>query len=75
MALVGAAGAGMRILYGGSVTSDNAHEILGLANVDGVLIGWARLLAADFDAVLQSYRTSRRVSWGSCLSSIHLLLP
>lgn len=52
--LAGAAGVEMRILYGGSVTSDNAHEILGLANVDGVLIGGASLLAANFDAVLRS---------------------
>jgi triosephosphate isomerase len=54
MELAGTAGAEMRILYGGSVTSDNAHEILGLANVDGVLIGGASLLAADFDAVLRT---------------------
>lgn len=53
MELAGSAGAEMRILYGGSVTSDNAHEILGLANVDGVLVGGASLLAADFDAVLR----------------------
>lgn len=52
--LAGAAGAGMRILYGGSVTSDNAREILGLANVDGVLIGGASLLSADFDALLRT---------------------
>jgi triosephosphate isomerase len=44
----------MRILYGGSVTSDNAHEILGSANVNGVLIGGASLLAASFDAVLRT---------------------
>jgi len=54
MELAGTAGAEMRILYGGSVTSDNAHEILGLANVDGVLIGGASLLAVDFDAVLRT---------------------
>ena len=52
--IAGAAGRRMRILYGGSVTADNAHEILGLADVDGVLIGGASLLAADFDAVLRS---------------------
>jgi triosephosphate isomerase len=54
IALAGAAGADMRILYGGSVTSANAREILGLANVGGVLIGGASLLAADFDAVLRT---------------------
>ena len=52
-ALAGAAGAGIRILYGGSVTADNANEVLGLADVGGVLIGGASLLAADFDAVLR----------------------
>ncbi|WP_239479423.1 triose-phosphate isomerase [Lichenicola cladoniae] len=41
----GAAGADIRILYGGSVWSDNVHDILGLADVDGVLIGGASLLA------------------------------
>jgi triosephosphate isomerase len=53
MKFAGPAGAGIRILYGGSVTADNAREILGLANVNGVLIGGASLLAADFDAVLR----------------------
>jgi triosephosphate isomerase len=54
MGIAGGAGAAMRILYGGSVTSDNARAILGLANVDGVLIGGASLMAADFDAVLRA---------------------
>lgn len=51
--LAGAAGAGIRILYGGSVTADNAREVLELDDVGGVLIGGASLLAADFDAVLR----------------------
>jgi triosephosphate isomerase len=54
VALAGAAGAGIRILYGGSVTADNASEVLGVADVGGVLIGGASLLAADFDAVLRT---------------------
>ena len=53
MGFVGSSGADVRILYGGSVTADNATEILGLANVNGVLIGGASLLATDFDAVLR----------------------
>ena len=53
-ALAGAAGAGIRILYGGSVTADNAHEVLGLDDVGGVLIGGASLRAMDFDAVLRA---------------------
>ncbi len=52
-ALAGTAGAGIRILYGGSVTAENANEVLGLAEVGGVLIGGASLLAVDFDAVLR----------------------
>ncbi|MBC7663615.1 MAG: triose-phosphate isomerase [Caulobacter sp.] len=53
MTLAGAAGAGIRILYGGSVTAENASGILGLAEVDGVLVGGASPLAADFDAILR----------------------
>ncbi len=53
VALAGPAGADIRILYGGSVTADNARAVLGLSNVGGVLIGGASLLAADFDAVLR----------------------
>jgi triosephosphate isomerase (TIM) len=44
----GAAGQGMRILYGGSVKPDNAGAILKIANVDGALVGGASLKAADF---------------------------
>ncbi len=66
-ALAGAAGADIRILYGGSVTSDNAHEILGLADVGGVLIGGASLKAADFDAVLR--RLPDRVQSGRAVTS------
>ena len=51
--LAGPDGAGIRILYGGSVTAGNAADILGLPDVDGVLIGGASLHAADFDAVLR----------------------
>ncbi|QYE33516.1 MULTISPECIES: triose-phosphate isomerase [Sphingosinicellaceae] len=51
--LAGSAGADIRILYGGSVTADNASEILRMPDVGGVLIGGASLLAADFDAVLR----------------------
>jgi triosephosphate isomerase len=51
--LAGAAGANIGILYGGSVTADNASEVLGLDEVGGVLIGGASLKAVDFDAVLR----------------------
>lgn len=49
----GPSGAGVRILYGGSVTAENSTEILELINVNGVLIGGASLSANDFDAVLR----------------------
>jgi triosephosphate isomerase len=51
---LGAAGADMRILYGGSVKPGNAGEILGIANVDGVLVGGASLKAADFLAIAKA---------------------
>ena len=46
--------AGTRILYGGSVNPKNAEAILGLAEVDGALVGGASLNADDFWAVAQS---------------------
>lgn len=44
----GAEGSRMRILYGGSVKPDNARQILGVANVNGALVGGASLKADDF---------------------------
>jgi triosephosphate isomerase (TIM) len=40
-----------RILYGGSVNPKNASAILGLAGVDGALVGGASLNAEDFWAI------------------------
>jgi triosephosphate isomerase (TIM) len=45
------AGDAIRILYGGSVKSDNAKELLGVADVDGALVGGASLKADDFWAI------------------------
>ena len=42
------------ILYGGSVKPSNAHEILGLDNVDGVLVGGASLEVKSFLAIINS---------------------
>ena len=50
------AGAWMRILYGGSVKPANARELLGIANVDGALVGGASLKAKDFLAIAAAYR-------------------
>ena len=47
----GAAGQGLRILYGGSVKPGNATAILALPHVDGALVGGASLVAADFLAI------------------------
>ena len=41
-------GSRVRILYGGSVKSDNAREILSLDNVGGALVGGASLSAESF---------------------------
>ena len=41
--LYGEAGAGIRILYGGSVKADNVAEICGQPSVNGVLVGGASL--------------------------------
>ena len=51
----GGEGARMRILYGGSVKPSNALELMGIANVDGALIGGASLKSADFLAICQVY--------------------
>ena len=46
-------GAGMRILYGGSVKPSNAAELMAVANVNGALVGGASLKASDFLAIAQ----------------------
>ncbi|MGE4234220.1 MAG: triose-phosphate isomerase [Bacteriovoracia bacterium] len=48
------AGLGSRtpILYGGSVTAQNAKALLSLENIDGVLVGGASLKPADFFEIL-----------------------
>ena len=51
---LGAAAAGLRILYGGSVTAANAVELLRAENVDGALGGGASLEAEDFWRIIQS---------------------
>jgi triosephosphate isomerase len=54
VARFGAAGQGLRLLYGGSVKPGNARAILALPNVDGALVGGASLVAADFLAIAAS---------------------
>jgi len=45
-------GAGIRLLYGGSVKPGNAAEIFTVANVDGALVGGASLTAADLGGII-----------------------
>ncbi len=49
---VGARGQGVRVLYGGSVTADNAPAYLVNPDVDGLLVGGASLKADQFLAIL-----------------------
>ncbi len=51
-AMFPSAGTDMPILYGGSVKPDNAAEIVGLDNVDGVLVGGASLQADSFSRIV-----------------------
>ena len=51
-----AAASAVRILYGGSVKSDNAAALFALADVDGGLIGGASLNAAEFLKICRSVR-------------------
>ena len=52
----GAQGQGVRVLYGGSVKPSNAKELMGLADVDGALVGGASLKADAFLAIAGVYR-------------------
>lgn len=50
--LAGEKAADVRILYGGSVKSDNIKEILSIDNVDGALIGGASLESLSFNQLI-----------------------
>jgi triosephosphate isomerase len=50
----GATADAVRILYGGSLKPDNAHELLPLADVDGGLIGGASLDVDSFSAIIRA---------------------
>jgi triosephosphate isomerase len=52
--MIGDTALDMRILYGGSVTGDNAGSILALENVDGALVGGASLTAAKFVPIIEA---------------------
>jgi triosephosphate isomerase len=42
----------VRILYGGSVTADNAVTLFAEADIDGGLVGGASLKVADFARIV-----------------------
>jgi triosephosphate isomerase (TIM) len=44
----------VRILYGGSVKTDNAGELLALPDIDGALVGGASLDPAGFAAIVEA---------------------
>jgi triosephosphate isomerase len=51
---LGEEGNTIRLLYGGSVTAENAAGLLHAANVDGALVGGASLTAAKFVPIIQA---------------------
>ena len=53
--LMAGEGAGVRILYGGSVKASNAAELMGQPHVNGALVGGASLKAADFLGIIKVY--------------------
>ena len=50
----GERGERIRILYGGSVKSDNAAELFAVPDVDGALVGGASLTAAQFVPIIEA---------------------
>jgi triosephosphate isomerase len=42
----------LRVLYGGSVKPDNAHDLLQQPHIDGALVGGASLNAASFAEIV-----------------------
>ena len=62
------AGAAVRILYGGSVTPDNAAGLVAQPDIDGFLVGGASLDPGKFLAIISCFRLTqarspRRSSW------------
>jgi triosephosphate isomerase len=54
----GDAGAGVRILYGGSVKADNITPIMAGQDVDGALVGGASLDAGQFASICRYYQVA-----------------
>ena len=56
----GITGTDMRILYGGSLNPDNAHDILAVPHVNGGLIGGASLKADSFAKIVMAAAAQAR---------------
>jgi triosephosphate isomerase len=54
-----AAASAMRILYGGSVTPQNAESFLAADDIDGALVGGACLKADSFATIVTAARNKR----------------
>jgi triosephosphate isomerase (TIM) len=59
----------LRVLYGGSVTSETASELAVGADVDGFLVGGASLRAAEFVAIIRAATPPKSGSGSSKASS------
>ena len=53
--LLGPEGEKVRLLYGGSVKPSNVRDLVAIANVDGVLVGGASLVASEFMGIADAY--------------------
>jgi triosephosphate isomerase (TIM) len=53
-------GRGVRIQYGGSVRPDNTADMMGQADIDGLLVGGASLDAPTFVAIVREAGANRR---------------
>ena len=59
--LLSRTGAATRVLYGGSVTADNAASLFAEASIDGALVGGASLKADQFIAIVAAAAPGARV--------------
>lgn len=55
---IDSAGVDCPVLYGGSVTPENARDLLGQADIDGALVGGASLNVQSFRAIVQASRNA-----------------
>ena len=55
----------IRILYGGSVTSNNIAEFISQAEIDGALVGGASLKASEFSSITQQTASIKGTSTSS----------